>query len=77
MACLPGKQPAGPGGIYRNNVTLTHGITINRYHLSEVLSRNAMSYKRTSRTVRHKQTPEQVADKKASLETLKKGQRPD
>ena len=54
-----------------------HNISINRFHLSEVLVRHGMSYKRTTRTVRHKQTPEQVAQKKADLETLKKGQSPE
>ena len=53
----------------------TYGIQVNRTHLCEVLVRNGLSYKRTTRTVRHKQTPEQVAQKKADLETLKKGQR--
>ncbi len=55
----------------------TYGIQVNRTHLCEVLVRNGLSYKRTTRTVRHKQTPEQVAQKKADLETLKKGQRQD
>jgi hypothetical protein len=42
-----------------------------------VLGNNGLSYKRTTRTIRHKQKPEQVADRKADLETLKKGQKPD
>jgi transposase len=54
-----------------------HGFTMNRRYLSEVLGNNGLSYKRTTRTIRHKQKPEQVADRKADLETLKKGQRPD
>jgi transposase len=54
-----------------------HNLTVNRTWLSEVLSRNGLSYKRTTRTVRHKQNPEQVAVRKADLETLKKGQRRD
>ena len=54
-----------------------HGFRMNRRYLSEVLSKNGLSYKRTTRTIRHKQKPEQVADRKADLETLKKGQRPD
>jgi transposase len=51
-----------------------HGLCMNNRYLSEVLVRNGMSYKRTTRTVRHKQKPEQVADRKADLLTLKKGQ---
>ncbi|HEV2125905.1 MAG TPA: helix-turn-helix domain-containing protein [Chloroflexota bacterium] len=54
-----------------------HGFTMNRRYLSEVLSKNGLSYKRTTRTIRHKQKPEQVAARKADLETLKKGQRQD
>jgi transposase len=50
-----------------------HHLTVNRTWLSEVLTRNALSYKRTTRTVRHKQSFEQVQDRKADLETLKKG----
>ena len=54
-----------------------HGFTMNRRYLSEVLSKNGLSYKRTTRTIRHKQKPEQVAHRKADLQTLKKGQRQD
>ena len=54
-----------------------HGFMMNRRYLSEVLSKNGLSYKRTTRTIRHKQKPEQVADRTADLETLKKGQRQD
>ena len=53
-----------------------HGIHINRTWLCEVLIDNGMSYKRTTRTLRHKQKPEEVAKKQADLDTLKKGQRP-
>lgn len=49
-------------------------LRVNRTWLSEVLVKNGLSYKRTTRTLRHKQNPEQVADRKADLETLKKGQ---
>ena len=52
-------------------------LSVNRNWLSEVLVKNGLSYKRTTRTVRHKQKPEQVADKKADLATLKRGQTPD
>ncbi len=36
-----------------------------------------LSYKRTSRTVRHKQDPQEVADKRAQLEQLEKGALPE
>ena len=51
-----------------------HGVSVHRNYLSGLLVKNGMSYKRTTRTVRHKQKPAQVAGKKADLDTLKKGQ---
>jgi transposase len=54
-----------------------YGLSVNRTWLCEVMNANGMSYKRTTRHVRHKQKPEQVAERKADLETLKKGQWPD
>ncbi len=50
-----------------------YNLTVNRTWLCEVLNQNGLRYKRTTRTLRHKQKPEQVADRKADLETLKKG----
>jgi transposase len=54
-----------------------YGLSVNHTWLCEVMNQNGMSYKRTTRHVRHKQKPEQVAEKKADLETLKRGQRLD
>jgi transposase len=54
-----------------------YALTVNRTWLCEVMNQNGLSYKRTSRTLRHKQNPEQVADRAADLATLKKGQKPD
>jgi len=53
-----------------------HGFALNDRYLAEVLRQSRLSYKRTTRTVRHKQKPERVADRKADLETLKKGRKP-
>jgi transposase len=39
----------------------------------QLLRRENLSYKRTKRTLRHKQKPEEVAAKRADLETLEKG----
>jgi transposase len=41
-----------------------------------LLRREQLSYKRTRRTLSHKQKPEEVANKQADLETLKKGAMP-
>jgi transposase len=54
-----------------------YGLSVNRTWLCEVMNANGMSYKRTTRHVGHKQKPEQVAERKADLETLKRGQRQD
>jgi transposase len=53
-----------------------HDLQVHRRWLSEVLVKNGISYKRTARTLRHKHNPQQVADKEADLEALKKGQTP-
>lgn len=53
-----------------------HGFTMNRRYLAEALNKNGLRYKRTTRTLQHKQDPEKVADRKADLETLKKGSKP-
>jgi len=53
-----------------------HGFSMSRRYLSDALNRHGLRYKRTTRTLHHKQKPEQVADRKADLETLKKGQKP-
>jgi len=54
-----------------------HGLTVNRSWLCEVMNANGMSYKRTTRHVRHKQEAQQVQDRQADLDTLKKGRRQD
>ena len=53
-----------------------HGLTVNRSWLCEVMNANGMRYKRTVRHVRHKQSPDQVQERKADLDTLKRGQKP-
>ncbi len=52
-----------------------YNLTVNRTWLCEVMNQNGLRYKRTTRTLRHKQKPELVADRKVDLETLKKGPR--
>ena len=41
--------------------------------LRRVLRREGLRYKRTTRSLKHKQKPEQVNAKRADLETLQKG----
>jgi putative transposase len=53
------------------------GIRVTASHLCRVMNQSGLSYKRTTRTLSHKQKPEQVAAKQADLETLKKGHKPD
>lgn len=53
------------------------GISVTTSHLCRVMNQSGLSYKRTTRTLTHKQKPEQVAAKQADLETLKRGHKPD
>ena len=41
--------------------------------MGRLLRRAKLSYKRTSRSVKHKQNPQEVATKTADLKTLEKG----
>ena len=50
-----------------------HGVRLTPNHLARRLKRVRYSYKRTERGVKHKQTPEQVAERQADLETAEKG----
>lgn len=54
-----------------------HGLRRSPRQWRQVLRREKLSYKRTKRTLRHKQKPEQVAAKRADIETLEKGAMPD
>jgi transposase len=51
------------------------GLRLSAPWLRRLLRREKLSYKRTSRSLKHKQDPEAVAAKKADLETLEKGAR--
>jgi transposase len=46
------------------------GVRVSAAHLRRFRRRWQLSYKRTARSLRHKQKPEEVAAKKAELETL-------
>ena len=49
-----------------------HGVRISPGRMRVHLTRAKLSYQRTARSLRHKQQPEQVADRKAELEALEK-----
>jgi transposase len=53
-----------------------HGVCLSPPHLSRRLKRAKLSYKRTYRSLKHKQAPQQVASKQADLQTLEKGEPP-
>ena len=53
-----------------------HGVRISPGRMRVHLKRAKLSYQRTSRSLKHKQQPEQVAERKAELETLEKKGRP-
>lgn len=49
------------------------GVRLSQRRLREHLRRAGLSWQRTSRTLKHKQCPEEVARKQAALEVLEKG----
>ena len=53
-------------------VARIYGIRRSAAQWRRLLRRERLAYKRTSRHIKHKQDPEQVADKKAQLEVLEK-----
>jgi transposase len=53
-----------------------HGVRLSPRHLGRLLQRAKLSYKRTNRSLKHKQDPQQVAIKEADLQTLEKGEPP-
>jgi len=57
-------------------VAQTHQIAISPSRMRVHLKRARLSYKRSSRSLKHKQKPEEVAAKQVSLETLQKGAMP-
>jgi transposase len=50
-----------------------HGLRLSPHHLGTLLRRAGLSYRRTERSLRHKQDPEQVKQKRAALQELEKG----
>ena len=50
-----------------------HGLRLTSNHLSDLLHRAKIVWKRTSRSLKHKQKLETVEAKRADLETLEKG----
>jgi putative transposase len=57
-------------------VALEFGVCLSDERMRVHLKRRGLSYKRTGRSLRHKQQPEQVASKRADIETLEKGGQP-
>ncbi len=53
-----------------------HGVRISPGRMRVHLKRAKLSYQRTSRSLKHKQRPEQVAERKAQLAALEKKQMP-
>lgn len=56
-------------------VATEHGVRLRPVPLCRMLKRARLSYKRTTRSLEHKQKPDELQRKGADLETLKKGQR--
>jgi transposase len=53
-----------------------HGVRLCPEHLARLLKRVKLAYKRTQRSLHHKQDPDVVADRAADLKTLEKGAMP-
>jgi transposase len=53
-----------------------HGLRLSADWLGRLLKREKLSYKRTQRHLKHKQDPAKVAQKRAALEALEKGELP-
>jgi transposase len=53
-----------------------HGVRLSVGRMRKHLRRAHLSWQRTSRSLKHKQKPEEVAAKKADLQTLEKGGMP-
>ena len=53
-------------------IALHHGVRISPGRMRVHLARAGLSYQRTSRSLRHKQKPEDLADRKEQLEELEK-----
>ena len=53
-----------------------HGVRLSPDWVAEKLGRARLSYKRTYRSIKHKQDAAQVAERQADLETLEKGETP-
>ncbi len=51
----------------------THGLRFTADHLGFLLRRAGLSSHRTERSLRHAQDPDQVAERRADLETVEKG----
>lgn len=51
-----------------------HGLRLSPHHLSTLLRRAGLSYRRTERTLQHKQDPPAVEQRRAELRELEKGE---
>lgn len=59
-------------GQIAEEVGKVYGIRYSAKHWRHLLKREKLAYKRTSRNLKHKQNPEQVATKQSALEALQK-----
>lgn len=77
LAALGEKLPEGgrtwTAGQVAQWVAAEHGVRLSPVHLNRMLKRAKLSYKRTTRSLEHKQNPDEVQRNSADLETLKKG----
>ena len=53
-----------------------HGLRLSPHHLAALLRRAGFTYRRTERSLQHKQDPQQVEQQRAALQELEKGAMP-
>jgi transposase len=69
------EQQTWTAGQIADWVAERYGIQRSTKQMSRMLTRAKLSYKRTHRSLKHKQNPEEVAQKKRELSILEKGGR--
>ena len=70
---LDRRNRTGTAGQIAQWLAQEHGVSLHPDHLATLLKRAGLSYKRTERSLKHKQDPEAVATVTAQLQELEKG----
>jgi transposase len=66
-------ERAWTAGQAREWVSAQYGVTLSEGRLRLHMRRSGLSHQRTSRNLKHKQKPDEVAERRVTLKTLEKG----